>query len=338
MPDRALIKANLKNTVTKTELKGFNKIYGGKVRDTFEKPAPPAPSKTAGSGAEGDGKMIIITTDRQSAFDRILAAVPFKGAVLNLFSAFWFDKTKDIVPNHIIAVPDPNVSVVKKVKIFPVEVVVRGYITGTTDTSAWVNYSKGERIFCGVHLDEGLRKNQKFDRPIITPTTKTAEHDAKISREEIIAQNIMPENKWNKIEEYALKIFERGSKIAAEKGFILVDTKYEFGEDENGNIVLADEVHTPDSSRYWIAKTYQERFASGQEPESFDKEFLRIWFVNHCDPYHDKVLPAAPDDLVEELSYRYIDIYEKITGQKLEYNADKSINERIQENLNKYFS
>jgi phosphoribosylaminoimidazole-succinocarboxamide synthase len=322
MPNRALIKANLKNTLTETDLKGFNRIYRGKVRDTYEK----------------NGKSVFITTDRQSAFDRILASVPFKGAVLNQTSAFWFEKTKDIVPNHLIAVPDPNVSIVRKVTILPIEVVVRGYITGTTDTSAWVNYSKGERVLCGVRLPDGMKKNQKFDKPILTPTTKKASHDEKISREEIISQGIVPEDKWKKIEEYTLRIFERGQKLAAEKGFILVDTKYEFGEDEKGDIILADEVHTPDSSRYWIAGTYEKKFAANEEPDSFDKEFLRLWFVNHCDPYNDKVLPDAPDDLVEELSFRYIDIYEKLTGKKFEYNAGESIHDRIQKNLDKYFS
>jgi len=321
MPNRAIIKANLKNTLTETNFEGLEKVYKGKVRDTYEK----------------DGKSIFVTTDRQSAFDRILASVPFKGAVLNLFSAFWFDKTKDIIDNHLISTPDPNISVVKKVKILPVEVVVRGYITGTTDTSAWVNYNNGERLFCGVQLPEGLKKNQKFDTPIITPTTKEEEHDAKISRDEIISQGLVSEENWKKIEEAALAIFQRGTEIAAEKGFILVDTKYEFGLDEQGNVILADEVHTPDSSRYWVADTYEERFNAGEEPQNFDKEFLRIWFVDHCDPYNDETLPEAPDDLVEELSYRYIEIYEKLTGKEFEYNADMPIHDRIQENLNQYF-
>ena len=323
MPNRAIIKANLSNTVTETSFSGVNKIHTGKVRDTYEK----------------DGKYILITTDRQSAFDRILAAVPFKGAVLNLFSGFWFDKTKDIVDNHLISTPDPNVSIVKKVKIFPVEIIVRGYITGTTDTSAWVNYEKGSRLFCGVPLPEGLKKNQQFDEPIITPTTKPETgHDEMISREEIIARGLVPEEQYKKIEEYALAIFKRGQEIAAEKGFILVDTKYEFGEDKNGNVILADEVHTPDSSRYWVADTYEERLANGEEPQNFDKEFLRLWFTKNCDPYKDEVLPDAPADLVEELSYRYIDIYEQLTGKEFKYNADMPIAERIQKNLDAYFS
>jgi len=322
MADRELIKANLKNTLTETNFDGYEKVYGGKVRDIYDK----------------DGQRFFITTDRQSAFDRILASIPFKGAVLNQFSAFWFDKTKDIVPNHKIAVPDPNVMVIKTVKIFPIEVVVRGYITGTTGTSAWMNYEKGERLFCGVQLPEGLKKNQKFDSPILTPTTKDEKHDEKISRDEIISRGIVAEDKWKKIEEYALKIFARGQEVAAEKGYILVDTKYEFGEDEEGNIILADEVHTPDSSRYWVTATYQERFDRDEEPENFDKEFLRLWFKKNCDPYNDPELPAAPDELVEELAFRYIEIYEKLTGQTFEYNADQDIHDRIQKNLDTYFN
>lgn len=322
MADRSIIRANLKNTLSETNFQGYSKIYTGKVRDVYDK----------------GGQRFFVTTDRQSAFDRVLASIPFKGSVLNQFSAFWFDQTKDIVPNHLVAVPDPNIAVIKTVKIFPVEVVVRGYITGTTSTSAWANYEKGERMFCGVQLPEGLKKNQKFDTPIITPTTKSDVHDEKISREEIIAQGLVTKDKWEQIEKYALAVFARGQEIAAKQGYILVDTKYEFGEDENGNIILADEIHTPDSSRYWVAATYEERLAAGQEPENFDKEFLRLWFKDHCDPYKDEVLPEAPDDLVEELAFRYIDIYEKITGQTFEYNADQPIHNRIQQNLDRYFA
>jgi len=322
MPNRDLIRQNLKNTLNETSLKGLKKIYTGKVRDIYEH----------------EGKKIFVTTDRQSAFDRILASIPFKGAVLNQFSQWWFEQTKDIVPNHMITVPDPNVMVAKPVKIFPVEVVVRGYITGSTDTSAWYNYEKGERLFCGVQLPEGLKKNQKFDEPIITPTTKAEDHDEKISRDEIISRGLVSEEKWTKIEKYALAVFKRGQEMAAKKGFILVDTKYEFGEDEEGNILLADEVHTPDSSRYWIANTYEELFNAGKEPENFDKEFLRLWFREHCDPYNDPELPPAPDELVEELSFRYIDIYEKLTGNTFEYNADRLIHDRIQENVDDYIN
>jgi len=328
MPNRDTIRQHLKNTVTETEIEGLEKVHVGKVRDTYKK-----------IDSSGKTHRVIVTTDRQSAFDRVLAAIPFKGAVLNQLSAFWFRETSDLVPNHLIAVPDPNAMVVKPVKIFPVEVIVRGYITGTTSTSAWVNYDRGERNFCGVWLPEGLRKNQKFDTPIITPTTKPETgHDEKISREEILAQNLVSEEKWDQIEKYALALFNRGQEIAAKKGFILVDTKYEFGEDAEGNVVLADEVHTPDSSRYWVSATYEERFEAGKEPENFDKEFLRLWFKDHCDPYNDPQLPPAPDDLVEELSYRYIDIYEKLTGKAFEDHAEENIGVRLQKNVEAYFS
>ncbi len=322
MPNRELIAKNLKNTLSETHLEGFKKVYTGKVRDTYEK----------------DGQLILVTTDRQSAFDRILASVPFKGAVLNLSSAFWFEQTKDIVQNHVVAIPDPNVTIAKKVNIFPVEVVVRGYITGSTGTSAWVNYQKGVRDYCGIKLPEGLKKNQKFDSPILTPTTKSDRHDEMISREEILKRGLVEPQKWEQIEKAALAVFKRGQEVAAKKGFILADTKYEFGEDAKGNVVLADEVHTPDSSRYWVASSYEERFKNGLEPESFDKEFLRLWFKDHCDPYKDPVLPEAPAELITELSYRYIDIYEKLTGKTFEYHAEEPVHERIQGNLNQYFS
>lgn len=322
MPNRDIIKENLKNTLTETHFENFKKVHTGKVRDTYEH----------------DDKRIIISTDRQSAFDRNLAAIPYKGAVLNLFSAFWFDKTKGICPNHHIAMPDPNVAITKSVKIFPVEVIVRGYITGTTNTSAWANYQNGDRTFGGITLPDGMKKNETFPQPVITPTTKPETgHDEKITRQQIIEQGIVSEEKWNQIEEYALKVFAKGQEIAAKKGFILVDTKYEFGEDEEGNILIADEVHTPDSSRYWIAETYEERIAQGLEPENFDKEFFRLWFKENCDPYNDPELPPAPDELVEELSYRYINIYEKLTGNEFNYHEDQKIHDRIQSNLNNYF-
>lgn len=323
MANRDLIQQNMVNTLSETNFTGVKSVYKGKVRDMYELE---------------NGDKLFVTTDRQSAFDRILASVPFKGAVLNQFSQYWFDKTKDIVPNHMIDVPDPNVMIATSVKIYPVEVVVRGYITGSTNTSAWMNYNQGERLFCGVQLPEGLKKNQKFDEPIITPTTKSDEHDEKISRDEIIAQGLVPEDKWKKIEEYALAIFKRGQEIAAQKGYILVDTKYEFGEDKDGNILLADEIHTPDSSRYWVTKTYEERFSADEEPENFDKEFLRLWFKENCDPYNDEKLPEAPAELVEELASRYIDIYEAITGSTFDYKADEPIHDRIQENIDSYIN
>lgn len=321
MNKKEIIKASLKNCLTETKFNGLGEFKKGKVRDTYIQP----------------DKLILITTDRQSAFDRILASVPFKGQVLNQVSAFWFEQTKDIIGNQIIAVPDPNVTVAKKCKVFPVEVVVRGYLTGSTDTSAWTAYKNGERLFCGNILPEGMKKNQKFAEAIITPTTKSDEHDEKISAKEIVEKGLVVKEKWDIIAKAALVIFKRGQEIAAKNGLILVDTKYEFGEDEKGNILLIDEVHTPDSSRYWIAKTYEERLSRGEEPENIDKEFLRLWFVKNCDPYKDKVLPEAPEELVIELSSRYIQLYEMITGKEFQFpNTSISIKERIQNNLEKY--
>ncbi len=292
-----LIRANLNNCLTTTDFK-FGTKRVGKVRDSYELL----------------DKIILITTDRQSAFDRVLAAIPFKGQVLNQTSAWWFEKTKHIVPNHVLAVPDPNVTVGKKCHVFPVEFVVRGYMTGSTDTSVWVNYQKGMRDYCGNMLPEGMKKNEKFVQPLITPTTKDSVHDRLISPKEIIAEGLMSQADWEYVSSKALELFIFGQKIAAEHSLILVDTKYEFGKDTDGIIRIVDEMHTPDSSRYWIANSYEQRMAENKEPENIDKEFLRLWFKEHCDPYNDAILPEAPQDLVIELSKRYIQLYEMITG------------------------
>lgn len=304
MIDRTKIKQQLNKCLTETDFDHLGKKYRGKVRDTYD---------------AGD-RLILITTDRQSAFDRILAAIPFKGQVLNQVSAWWFEQTKDIVPNHVIAVPDPNVMIAKKCTVFPIEFVVRGYLSGVTSTSAWVAYSQGERNFCGNVLPDGMVKNQAFAQPIITPTTKSDVHDEKISAQEIVQCGLMTQADWDYCAEKSLQVFARGQQLAAEHGLILVDTKYEFGKLPDGTIILIDEVHTPDSSRYWLAGTH----------DNIDKEFLRLWFVEHCDPYHDKELPPAPEELVIELSARYIQLYEMITGQEFVYpSAELSTAERI---------
>lgn len=310
------IKQQINFTLEETNFSKLGKKYKGKVRDVYI----------------AKDKIFLISTDRQSAFDRILARIPFKGQVLTETSAFWFEKTKDIIKNHVIDVPDPNVVVCKKLKVFPVEVVVRGYITGVTSTAAWTAYQKGERNFCGNVLPEGLKKNQKFEKPIITPTTKSEQHDEKISGEEIIKRKLMTKNQWDFISKKALELFERGTKIAAENGLILVDTKYEFGYGNKGDIYLIDEIHTPDSSRFWVKETYKERFKKGEEPENIDKEFLRLWFTKHCDPYKDKVLPEAPEELVIELSKRYIKLYEMTTGKEFKAKVG-DVKERIEKNL-----
>jgi phosphoribosylaminoimidazole-succinocarboxamide synthase len=317
-----IIKQNLNNCLTTTNFDQLGKKYEGKVRDTYDL---------------GD-KLILITTDRQSAFDRILASIPFKGQALNQVSQFWFANTRKIIDNALIESPDPNVAVMKKCEVIPIEVVVRGYITGVTGTSAWMAYSKGQRDFCGNILPEGLKKNQKFDKPIITPTTKDEEHDEKISGVQAVKRGLVSQEDWDYISAKAIELFNYGTEIAAKNGLILVDTKYEFGKDVDGNILLIDEVHTPDSSRYWLADSYEERIKAGQEPENIDKEFLRLWFKDHCDPYNDPKLPPAPDELVIELSARYIKLYEMITGKKFEFPEEGSVLERIERNLGKYIN
>lgn len=297
---------------------GFGTKYQGKVRDVYDL---------------GD-KLLLVTTDRLSAFDRSLALIPHKGQVLNLTSAFWFEQTADIVPNHLIAVPDPNVVLVKKCKVFPIEFVVRGYITGTTSTALWTQYQSGVRNYCGIDFPEGLRKNQKLAAPVLTPTTKEVEHDRPISPREVVAENWMTQSDWDEASALALRLFQIGTELAAKNGLILVDTKYEFGRDADGKMVVVDEIHTPDSSRYWLANSYAERFAQNQEPENIDKEFLRLWFAKNCDPYKDKVLPAAPQELIDTLSARYIQLYEMITGRKfVPAVTTGSITDRIMKNV-----
>ncbi|WP_019218065.1 phosphoribosylaminoimidazolesuccinocarboxamide synthase [Legionella tunisiensis] len=281
--------------------------------------------------------ILLITTDRLTAFDRHLALIPYKGAVLNLTSAWWFAQTRHLVPNHIIAVPDPNVVVAKKCTVFPIEFVVRGYITGTTETSLWTQYQRGVREYCGLSFPEGLQKNQRLQEPVLTPTTKEAHHDRPISAAEIVAEGWMSEEDWSSASTLALKLYQAGVERAEKHGLILVDTKYEFGRDKEGNIMVVDEIHTPDSSRYWLATNYQARIAAGLEPENIDKEFVRLWFAKHCDPYNDEVLPQAPRELIAELSARYIQLYEMITGKEFDFSDyDEPVEQRIERNISHY--
>ena len=314
---KSRIRAELSNTLRDTNLMSSNKRTG-KVRDQYNL---------------SDG-IALITTDRQSAFDRVLASIPFKGQVLNLTSAWWFKQTEHIIDNHVINIPDPNVTFAKKCEVFPIEFVVRGYITGSTSTSLWTVYNSGDREYCGNKLPEGLIKNQKLDSNMLTPTTKDDYHDRPISPDEIVKDGWMKKRDWDYCSKKALELFSFGQELASKNGMILVDTKYEMGLDSDGNITLIDEIHTPDSSRYWLANTYEQRMADGEEPENIDKEFLRLWFVDNCDPYNDKVLPTAPEELVVELSRRYIYLYETITGGLFPFpDAVKSIQSRIKENL-----
>lgn len=314
------VRTELKNCLTKTNLASGVKTTG-KVRDQYDL----------------GGTIALITTDRQSAFDRVLAAIPFKGQVLNLTSAWWFEQTRHIVPNHVIAVPDPNVTIAKKCAVFPIEFVVRGYITGSTSTSLWTVYNKGEREYCGNILPEGLVKNQKLETNMLTPTTKEEQHDRPIAPAEIVSEGWMTGEDWDYCSQKAFNLFAFGQEKAAAQGLILVDTKYEMGRDEDGNITLIDEIHTPDSSRYWIADTYDQRMAAGLEPQNIDKEFLRLWFKDNCDPYNDPQLPEAPEELVLELAKRYIYLFETITGRTFPFpDSVKPINERINDNMKKW--
>lgn len=314
---KASIQHALSNCLTETDLT-LGKKYRGKVRDTYDL---------------GD-TLVLITTDRQSAFDRVLASVPYKGQVLNLTSAWWFDKTCHIIPNHVLSIPDPNVTIARKCRVFPIEFVVRGYITGTTNTSLWTQYQQGKRQYCGHTFPDGLVKNQALAYPVLTPTTKEKIHDRPISPEEIIAEQWMTQQEWDEASSLALQLFNYGTILAKQRGLILVDTKYEMGVDENGTIVLVDEIHTPDSSRYWLADTYDERFSRQQEPDNIDKEFLRLWFKENCDPYQDETLPKAPDELIVTLSSRYIQLYELIVGESFPFPINQlPILERMKKNI-----
>ncbi len=292
---------------------GLGKKYQGKVRDYYIK----------------DNQRILITTDRQSAFDVILGHIPFKGSVLNLLSEFWFKKTQKIVPNHMISVFHPNVMIAKNCEPIPIEMVVRGYISGVTKTSIWYSYKKGDRIIYGVKFPDGLRKNQKLPHPVITPTTHgggSHGHDERLTKQEIIKKKIVSRKLYSQMEKTAYKLFEYGSNLCKKRGLILVDTKYEFGL-YNGKLTLIDEIHTPDSSRFWISKTYSERFRKGLEPENFDKEFLRLWYVNHGYSGDGKP-PKMTKDLIVAISQRYIKVYENITGRKFtayKYPIEKQI-------------
>ena len=308
---------NIPNVLKSVKVSGFGQKHQGKVRDIYIT----------------NRKRIFITTDRQSAFDKVLGFIPFKGQVLTSLSAFWFEKTKDIIQNHLLSVPDPNVLLVKECKLIPIEMVVRGYITGVTDTSIWGSYEKGERVIYGINFPEGLRKNQKLSEYAITPTTKaSAGHDERLTEKEILKQKIVSPEIWKQMKKISLKLFERGQKIAGIAGMILVDTKYEFGLDDKGKLMLIDEIHTPDSSRYWVKKTYKERFKKRLEPESFDKEPLRIWFKEQGYTGSGKI-PKMPPEFLAKMSILYMSIYEKITGEKFIPDMTKNINQRIKNNL-----
>ena len=304
--------------------------YFGKVRDCYDLPA---------DTAHPQGQRILIASDRISAFDRILAAIPYKGQILTQIARFWFDRTADIMPNHVLSYPDPNVVIGQRLTILPVEVVVRGYLAGSTSTSVLTQYKQGQRAMYGHVLPEGMRDNQILAQPIITPTSKAfdGDHDAPLTADEIIAQGLLSPAQWDEVSAAALALFARGQQMAAERGLILVDTKYEFGTDHTGKILIADEIHTPDSSRYWIASGYEAAFETGARPPSFDKDVIRSWVAARCDPYHDP-LPEIPADMIAATSAVYVQAYQAITGQTFAPDlSGESVLDRIRTALQPYF-
>lgn len=321
MLKRSTLKHALGQALDGLDLSGYGPKANGKVRDFYEY----------------DQKRITITTDRQSAFDHVLGHVPYKGAVLNLLAAFWFDQTKQIVANHKIEVPHPNVLISHSCQAIPVEMIVRGYLSGVTKTSVWYSYQKGEREIYGLQFPDGLVKNQILPQPVITPTTHgggKGGHDERLTADQIIASKIVPEPLYREMEAASLALFKFGSELALKRGLILVDTKYEFGL-YKGKLMLIDEIHTPDSSRFWKADTYQSRLKSGLEPENFDKEFLRLWYADHG-YLGDGPPPPLTESLALDLAERYITVYEQLTGQsfpELKYPLEKEITKAIRSSV-----
>jgi phosphoribosylaminoimidazole-succinocarboxamide synthase len=324
MTDATDLKPFVQYTLAEASLPELPNYYRGKVRENYDLP---------------DGKRILIASDRISAFDVNLAVIPLKGQVLTGVARYWFNETRDICPNHVIAYPDPNVLVSRRLQMMPVEIVVRDYLAGTTSTSILQMYKQGKRSMYGHAFPDGLRDNQKLPRTILTPTTKAdqGDHDAPLSGDEVVTRKLLTETQWNEVSSIALRLFERGRELSARRGLILVDTKYEFGFDESGAIVLADEVHTPDSSRYWLANTYAAKFEKGEAPDTFDKDFIRRWVVSQCDPYKDPI-PAIPEDVILKAAAIYVSAYEKITGSRFPL-PDPSVPPltRVRENLRPYF-
>ena len=318
MVDRDALSAQLSRPLTETSFAALGPVSRGKVRDSY----------VAG------GRRFIVTTDRISAFDRVLGTIPFKGQVLNRVAAFWFERTRGIAENHMIGCPDPAVMEVVDCTPLPVEMVVRAYLTGSTSTSIWTHYQKGARVFCGTPLPDGMRKHQKLARPILTPSTKAehGDHDVSASREEILAMGRIPAAEFDEIARMSFALFEAGQRHCAANGLILVDTKYEFGKTRDGRIVVIDEVHTPDSSRFWQAATYDARFAAGEEPEGLDKEYVRVWLKSERGFTGDGPIPEIPGEIRVEAARRYIAACEQITGEAFVPDAEEPLS-RIARNL-----
>ncbi len=317
MVSTSAIREALSCPLEETDFSELGVKYTGKVRDNYT----------------ADGQRTIVVTDRISAFDRVLGTLPLKGQLLNWIAAWWFEKTRGLVPNHVLSVPDPNVMVVTECTPLPVEMIVRAYLTGTTSTSIWVHYQRGARTFCGHALPEGLTQHGKLPAPILTPSTKAAHgaHDVSASREEILALTGMRAEDFDLAADYAMRLFAFGQKVCAEQGILLVDTKYEFGKTRDGRLVVIDEIHTPDSSRFWFADSYAERLARGEAPASFDKEYVRRYLVEQGFT-GDGPIPELPDDVRIEATRRYIEAAEAITGEAFHPDLEEPI-DRIRRNL-----
>jgi phosphoribosylaminoimidazole-succinocarboxamide synthase len=320
--DPKLLLEQCPRTLVRTDLSGLGRRVEGKVRDNY---------------VEG-GRRVIVATDRISCFDVVVGTLPFKGQVLNQVAAFWFERTAAVAPNHLVAVPDPAVSVVRECRLVPVEFVVRGYLTGVSATSIWSAYERGERVYCGHRLPDGMKKHEPLREAIVTPTTKAEKgsHDELISRDDAIRLGLASEELYDRAAATALRLFAEGTSWAAERGLILVDTKYEMGLDERGGLVVIDEIHTPDSSRYWYRDTYPRAISEGRDPEALDKEYVRRWLVERGwrgeGPH-----PAIPDDVRCEASRRYIEAYERVTGRQFEPSTEDPT-ERIRRNLSTFFA
>ena len=316
--DPDLLRAQCAKTLDRTDFAAaLGPKYEGKVRDCYVK----------------DGRRTIVVTDRISAFDRVLGTIPFKGQVLNQIAAFWFDKTRAVAPNHVLAVPDPNVMIGRECTGVPIEFVVRGYLTGVTSTSIWTAYAKGERVYCGHRLPDGLHEHEALAEPLLTPTTKAQKggHDQVVSRAEILARGLLTEEVFDRAAAVAHALFAEGRRFAETRGLVLADTKYEMGLDESGGIVVIDEIHTPDSSRYWMRESFERAMREGGDPTALDKEYVRRWLVEQG--YRgDGPPPPLPDDVRCEAARRYIEAYERVTG--LAFAPDtEPILERLERNL-----
>jgi phosphoribosylaminoimidazole-succinocarboxamide synthase len=315
-----VFRAQLQRTLDRTDLGDFGQKYEGKVRDNYSR----------------DGRRVIVVTDRISAFDVVLGTIPFKGQVLNQIAAYWFQETKHIAPNHIIAVPDPCVTVARECKTLPVEFVMRGYLTGVTTTSIWYAYERGAREFCGHKLADGMKKHQRLPQPLLTPSTKAEHgfHDESVSRQQIIDMKAMDAATFDRAAAIAEALFAFGQKRAAERGMILVDTKYEMGVAPDGSLVLIDEIHTPDSSRYWYASDYEERIAKGEDPRALDKEYVRRHLAARG--YRgDGPPPPLEDEVRIEAARRYIEAYEIVTGRTFAPDTEEPAT-RMRRNLAAY--